>query len=126
MLKTGASDHEHGRDTDAASFYEEFERVGARYVSTLRAKSEAAAGSRESEDLRRLAGDFEAEEPLNVEEPTGRAGDLVILDMLDGDDLTNEERAGLSADYEAFTKAGLKMFGAYMDVQARQREAVAA
>ena len=122
--KLGAREHEQGEATEAAEFYREFERAGAVYVSTLRAQAEVTAGSRESEDLRRLANDFEAAEDAFTGDPLdGRSQgvDLPINDLLAHGDLTDTERAELKATHEAWSKAGLEAFDAMLRVQSRMK-----
>ena len=117
----GRADHEAGRESEEASLYVAATSAFAKHVSVKRAQAAAAAGSRESADLLNYVRELEAEDPLLDDEPTGRGADLVASDLLAGDTLTEDERAKLAAEHEAFTRAGLALFGTILEVQDRQR-----
>ncbi len=117
----GRADHEAGRESVEADFYVAATSAFAKHVSVVRAQAKAAAGSREAADLLAYLRELEAEDPLTEDEPEGRARELIASDLLAGDTLTPDERSRLAAEHEAFTRAGLDLFGTIMDVQERRR-----
>jgi hypothetical protein len=126
--KAGAYDLARGVESDEAEFVASSRAARARYTATLRALAEAASGTRESSDLLALAREVEADpEPSTVD--TGGRESIPYLhagDLLASGRLSDEDAARLSAAHEAYTRAGLALFGTLLDVQNGQREAALA
>ena len=97
----------------------------SRCLAVLRSDADAAAGTREASDKLALARELEQDAGPLVEDDDNlrkRSADLRVTDLLESDDLTPGERADLRAEHEAFTRAGLAMFAAVLEVEARGRE----